>query len=94
MQKIKFSITVFFSKCDHSDLVTFTKENLNGKLDFLYSDWKEFRQRDGTDTKMINAFQANVPILYSLKTPKNQSFSGVFRGYEMRTLGLNGLNNF
>ena len=94
MQKNKFSIKVFFSKCDPADLVTFTEENLNGKLNFLCSDWKEFKQRDGTNTKMINAFQANVPILCSLKTPKNQSFSGVFRGYEMRALGLDGLNNF
>ena len=28
----------------------------------------------------LNLFLVNVPILYSLKTPENQRFSGVFRG--------------
>ena len=37
---MKFTIKDFFSKCDqkpqeHADLVTFTKEILNGKLHFL-----------------------------------------------------------
>ena len=36
----------------------------------------------------------NVPILYSLKTPENLKFSGVFRGYKMETLARNGLNHF
>ena len=40
----------------------------------------------------INPFLANIPILYSLKTPENQSFSGVFRGYKMGTLTENRLN--
>ena len=40
---MKFSVKDFFSKCDQirkflADLVTFTKEILNGKLQFLYSD--------------------------------------------------------
>ena len=35
---------------------------------------------------MLNPFLANVPILYPLKTPENQKFSGVFRGYKMGTL--------
>ena len=39
----------------------------------------------------FNAFQANVPILYPLKTPENQRFSVVFRGYEIGTLTRNGL---
>ena len=41
-QKIEFSIKDFFSKCDQirstADLVTFTEEIFNGKLDFLSSD--------------------------------------------------------
>ena len=32
-----FSIKDFFSKCDQTDLVTFTEEILNGKLHFLRS---------------------------------------------------------
>ena len=28
-------------------------------------------------TKWLKSYVANVPILYSLKTPKNQRFSGV-----------------
>ena len=40
----------------------------------------------------LNPFQANVPILYPLKKPENQRFSGVFRGYnKMGTLAWNGL---
>ena len=40
-QKMEFSIKDFFSKCDQiQDLVTFTKEILNGKLHFLCSDRK------------------------------------------------------
>ena len=43
-QNKKFSIKDFFSKCDHTcsfsaDLVTFTEEILNGKLDFSVQ-WK------------------------------------------------------
>ena len=39
---MKFSIKDFFIKCDQNpqfleDFVTFTKEILNGKLNFLYS---------------------------------------------------------
>ena len=41
----------------------------------------------------VNPFLANVPILYPPKTPENQRFSGVFRGYKMGTLARNGLNN-
>ena len=40
-QKMEFSIKGFFSKCDQigsfPDLVTFTEEILNWKLQFLYS---------------------------------------------------------
>ena len=39
----------------------------------------------------INSFLADVSILYPLKIPENQSFSGIFRGYKMRTLARNGL---
>ena len=41
---------------------------------------------------MFNTFLVNVPILYLLKIPENQSFSGVFVGYKMRTLARNGFN--
>ena len=37
----------------------------------------------------LNPFLANFPILYSLKTPENLWFSGVFRGYKMGTLARN-----
>ena len=36
----------------------------------------------------VNSFLANVPILYPRKTPENQRFSVVFRGYKMRTVSL------
>ena len=39
----------------------------------------------------INIFPANGPILEPLKTPENQRFSGVFRGYKMGILARNGL---
>ena len=40
-QKMKFSIKDFFSKCDQfpADLITFTEETLNGKLNFLCSEY-------------------------------------------------------
>ena len=41
----------------------------------------------------INPFLANVYILYPLKTPENQRFSGVFRGYKIGTLTRNGLSS-
>ena len=41
--------------------------------------------------RQINPFQANVPILYPLKTPENLWCFGVFRGYKMRALARNGL---
>ena len=33
----------------------------------------------------INPLPANVPILHPLKTPENQRFSGVFKGYKAGT---------
>ena len=39
---------------------------------------------------IVNPILANVPILYPLKTPENQRFSGVFKGYKMGTLARNG----
>ena len=39
----------------------------------------------------FDLFLANVPILYPLKTPENQWFSGVFRGYKRATLVRNEL---
>ena len=41
----------------------------------------------------LNPFPVNVPILYPLKTPENQKFFGVFRGYKMGTLARNELND-
>ena len=35
----------------------------------------------------IKPFLSNVPIIYPLKTLKNERFSGVFRGYKMVTFG-------
>ena len=43
------------------------------------------------DSSSFNPHLANVPILYPLKTPENQRFSGVFRGYNMGILARNGL---
>lgn len=37
-------------------------------------------------TKPFNSFLNNLQMLYSLKIPENQNFSGVFRGYEKETL--------
>lgn len=39
----------------------------------------------------VNLFLANVLILFTLKPPKNQRFSKVFRRYKMGTLPKNGL---
>ena len=41
---------------------------------------------------LLNLFLANDLILYSLKTPENKRFSGVFRGYKMGTLAKIGFN--
>ena len=45
-----------------------------------------------SNSREFNPFLTNVPILYPLKTPENQRFSGVFRGYKMETLARNGSN--
>ena len=45
---------------------------------------------DTVNRRYFNPFQASVPILYPLKTPKSLWFSGVFRGYKMGTLAWNG----
>ena len=37
----------------------------------------------------INPFLTNIPILYPLKIPENQRFSGDFRGYKMEALAKN-----
>ena len=39
----------------------------------------------------MKPFLADVPILYPLKTPENQRFSVVFRGYKLGTLARYGL---
>ena len=36
-------------------------------------------------------FVVNVSILYSLKTPENKRFFGIFRGYKMGRFARNGL---
>ena len=41
---------------------------------------------------VLNPFLVNVSILYPLKTPETQRFSGVFMGYKIETLVRNGLN--
>ena len=52
----------------------------------------EKKMFDRTKAPFINPFLANAPILcIPLKTPENQRFSGVFRGYEMGILAWNGL---
>ena len=43
------------------------------------------------NSEKINPFLANVPILHPLKTPENERFSDVFRGYKLGTLATNGL---
>ena len=43
------------------------------------------------NSEKINPFLANAPILYPLKTPENERFSDVFRGYKLGTLAANGL---
>ena len=41
-------------------------------------------------SETFNSFLANAPILYPLKTPENLWLSGIFKGYKMRTLAING----
>ena len=35
---------------------------------------------------VVDPFEANVPFLYHLKTPENQKFPDVFRGFRNGTL--------
>ena len=51
-------------------------------------------QQDAYFCNVFNPFLANVPILSPLKTPENQRFSGVLRGYKMGILARNGLSEF
>ena len=53
-------------------IITFTKEINDKELPFV--------------DILINPFLANIPILHTLKTPENQSFSDVFRGYKIGTV--------
>ena len=39
----------------------------------------------------LKPFLVNIPVLYSLKTPENISFTGVSTRYKMGTLARNGL---
>ena len=45
-----------------------------------------------TAKKCLKNLKVNILVLDHLKTPENQSFSGVFRGYKMSPLARNGLN--
>ena len=56
------------------DLVTYTREILNGKLHFLCSD-KISNEWSFKKHSRFNLLEANVPLLYPLKT----SFSGVIK---------------
>ena len=69
-----------------SSLLSLNENPLTQTL--LYDD-KRFTEI--CNTPLLNPFLANVSILYPLKTPENQRFSGVFRGYKMGTLARNGL---
>ena len=40
----------------------------------------EYFVQQSPQSKFVDPFLANVPILYHLKTPENLWFSGVFRG--------------
>ena len=42
----------------------------------------------------INPFLVSAPILYPLKTARNQKISGVFREYKMRVMAQNDLIKF
>ena len=42
---------------------------------------------------VFKPFLADVPILYSLKTPENQKVSNVFRVYKIGILSRNGLTH-
>ena len=65
--KIKFYIKDFFSKCDQirrpADFVTFTEENLNGKLHFLCSVSCKFQLKDQSkkDHQHDVAYNAKCP---------------------------------
>ena len=50
--------------------------------------------RNGLTLIFVNAYLANVPILYPLKAPGNLAFSGVFRESKMRILARNGFTHF
>ena len=59
---MKFSIKDFFSRCDQirstADSVTFTEENLNGKLHFSCS----VLTRKGTETSHASDFFLYIPL--------------------------------
>ena len=41
--------------------------------------------------QIVSTYLPNVPILFPLKTPENQRFSGVLRRFKIGTLARNGL---
>ena len=56
----------------------------------MFLNIKKIQRKNTIHHALIIPFLTNLPILYPLKTPENQRFSVVFRGYEMRALARNG----
>ena len=74
-------------------------KKLNASTNFSFSlinfQLTRLNKKEKQDIRIINVFKrsyfiksflTNVLILYPLKTPQNQRFSGVFRGYKIGTL--------
>ena len=71
---------------------TITKYNNNNNNSLIMNISIDYEALESwKPTEDIKPFLANVSILYSLKTPENQRFSDVFRGYKMETLARSGL---
>ena len=71
-QKMKFSIKDFFRKCDQirrtADLVTFTEEILNGKINLLYREkYKEDYQRVCKLLKPQNIYRRFASLMKNSK---------------------------
>ena len=73
---MKFSVKDFFIKFDHADLVTFTKEILNGKLHFcavrnIKTDFNFFFDFQALNMVSLTYLFPIAPFLYPLKTSEN-----------------------
>ena len=89
-QKKKFSVKDFFNKCDKIGSFLqiwphLLKKSLMKNLIFcvVIAEGSNFRQSNN----ILNPFLAHrtrVPILYHLKIPENQRFSGIFTGYTVK----------